>query len=80
LWPSPSFIPTFVKTIDEMLRLDLLSAQQHRDIALWPRANRTPEAFMRMPPLPWRAIESASWVMNTDADLIRSPLVGAASA
>jgi hypothetical protein len=66
-----------VKTIDEMLSLDLLSTQQHREIACWLRASRTPEAIMSMPPQLWRAIESASLVMNIDADLIRAPLLNA---
>ena len=69
-----------MKTIDEMLSLDLLSAQQHQDIARWLRASKTPEAIMAMPPHLWRAIESASLVMNIDADLIRSPLLGADAA
>lgn len=64
-----------MKIIDEMLNLDLLSAQQHREIADWVRAGRTPEAIMAMPPHLWRAIESASVVMNLDADLTRPPLL-----
>jgi hypothetical protein len=64
-----------VNTLDEMLSLDLLSAQQHREIAAWLRASRTPEAILAMPPHLWRAIESASVVMNIDADLIRPPLL-----
>lgn len=63
-----------VKIIDEMLSLDLLSAQQHHEIAGWIRASRTPEAILAMPPHLWRAIESASLVMNIDADLTRPPL------
>jgi hypothetical protein len=69
-----------VKIIDEMLSLDLLSTQQHREIACWLHASRTPEAIMAMPPPLWRAIESASLVMNIDADLIRPPLLSADSA
>jgi hypothetical protein len=66
-----------VKVIDEMLSLDLLSAQQHREIAAWVRAVRTPEAIMAMPPHLWRALESASLAMNIDADLTRPPSLGA---
>jgi hypothetical protein len=66
-----------VKLIDEMLSLDLLSAQQHREIASWIRSARTPEAIMAMPPHLWRAIESASVAMNIDADLSRPPWLGA---
>jgi hypothetical protein len=69
-----------VKLIDEMLSLDLLSTQQHHEIASWVRASKTPEAIMAMPPHLWRAIESASVAMNIDADLTRPPLLGADSA
>ena len=69
-----------VKTIDEMLSLDLLSAQQHLEITSWIRAGKTPEAIMAMPPHLWRALESASVAMNIDADLTRPPLLGADSA
>lgn len=66
-----------VNIIDEMLSLDLLSAEQHRDIAAWVRRARTPEAILAMPPHLWRALESASVVMNIDADLSRPPWLGA---
>jgi hypothetical protein len=69
-----------VKTIDEMLSLDLLSAQEHREIAWWLQVSSTPEAIMAMPPELWRALESASVAMNIDADLVRPPLLGADSA
>ena len=69
-----------VKIIDEMLNLDLLSTEQHREIAGWVRAGKTPEAIMAMPPHLWRAIESASLAMNIDADLTRPPQLGADSA
>lgn len=68
-----------MKIIDEMLNLDLLSTQQHSEIASWVRAGRTPEAILAMPPHLWRAIESASLAMNIDADLTRPPLLGADS-
>ena len=66
-----------MKIIDEMLSLDLLSAQQHKEIASWVRIARTPEAIMAMPPHLWRAIEAASVAMNVDADLTRPPWLGA---
>lgn len=66
-----------MKLIDEMLSLDLLSTQQHRDIASWIRTARTPEAIMAMPPDLWRALESASLAMNIDADLTRPPWLDA---
>jgi hypothetical protein len=65
-----------VKIIDEMLSLELLSAQQHSEIAAWIRAVRTPEAILAMPPHLWRAIESASVAMNIDGDLTRPPWLG----
>jgi hypothetical protein len=66
-----------VKTIDEMLSLNLLSTQQHHEIASWVRTAGTPEAIMAMPPRLWHAIELASMVMNIDADLTRPPSLGA---
>lgn len=66
-----------VKIIDEMLSLNLLSTQQHREIASWVRTAGTPEAIMAMPPHLWHAIEVASVAMNIDADLTRPPWLGA---
>ena len=66
-----------VNLIDEMLSLDLLSTQQHHEIAAWVRSARTPEAIMAMPPHLWRALEAASLAMNIDADLTRPPWLGA---
>lgn len=66
-----------MKLIDEMLSLDLLSTQQHREIAEWVRTARTPEAILAMPPHLWRALEAASLAMNIDADLTRPPWLGA---
>ncbi len=66
-----------MNTIDEMLSLDLLSAEQHREISAWLRAGKTPEAILAMPPHLWRVVESASAVMNIDADLTRAPALDA---
>jgi hypothetical protein len=66
-----------VKIIDEMLSLDLLSTEQHAEIASWLRCSTTPEEILAMPPHLWRAVESASMVMNIDADLVRPPPLGA---
>ena len=66
-----------MKIIDEMLSLDLLSPQQHREITEWVRSARTPEAILAMPPHLWRAVEAASAAMNIDADLTRPPWLGA---
>lgn len=62
-----------MKTIDEMLHLDLLTAEQHGAISAWVAQARTPEAILRMPATLWRAIELASVEMGIDADLTRPP-------
>ena len=62
-----------MKIIDEMFNLDLLTAQQHREIGAWVQVAKTPEAILAMPPHLWRAIEAASDAMNVDADLTRPP-------
>lgn len=65
-----------MKTIDEMLSLDLLTPQQHGEIGAWIARKRTPEAIMAMPAPLWRALELASVAMNIDADLTRPPPLG----
>ena len=67
-----------MKTIDEMLHLDLLTPQQHGEIGAWIARAKTPEAIMEMPAPLWRALEVASVAMNIDADLTRPPLLAAA--
>ena len=62
-----------MNTLDEMLHLDLLSAEQHSEIRAWLRASKTPAAILGMPTHLWRAVESASEAMNLDADLTRAP-------
>jgi hypothetical protein len=62
-----------VKTIDEMLHLDLLTVQEHGEISAWVASSSTPEAILAMPRRLWRAIEAASVAMNIDADLTRLP-------
>lgn len=64
-----------MQTLDEMLSRKLLTATQHRDIARWIAAAKTPEAIMAMPPALWRALELASLLMNVDADLTQPPLL-----
>ena len=66
-----------MKTIDEMLSLELLTPEQHREIAAWIARVRTPEAIMEMPAPLWRALEVASLAMAIDADLLRTPPLGA---
>lgn len=62
-----------MKTIDEMLHLDLITAEQHGEISAWVAQARTPEAILEMPAPLWRAIELASLEMGIDADLTRPP-------
>lgn len=66
-----------MKTIDEMLSLDLLTPEQHGEIGAWIARVRTPDAIMQMPAPLWRAIELAAQAMNIDADLVRPPLLSA---
>ena len=66
---------TTVKTLDEMLSLNLLSAVQHAEIAAWIAQARTPEGIMRMPAPLWRSLEVASVLLNVDADLLQPPLL-----
>ncbi len=66
-----------MNTLDEMRHLDLLSAEQHRDIGAWLRSSKTPTAILAMPPHLWRAVEAASVAMNLDADFTRPPALDA---
>jgi hypothetical protein len=64
-----------MQTLDEMLKLNLLTATQHAEIRAWVAQARTPEATLRMPPKLWRALELASVLMGVDADLSQAPLL-----
>jgi len=64
-----------MQTLDEMLNLKLLTADQHAEIAAWVEQARTPDAIMRMPPALWRTLELASVLMGFDADLSQAPLL-----
>jgi len=66
-----------MKTLDEMLSLNLLSAVQHAEIAAWIAQARTPERIMQMPAPLWRSLELASVLLNIDADLLQPPLLQA---
>jgi len=70
---------TTVKTLDEMLSLNLVSAVQHAEIAAWIAQARTPERIMQMPAPLWRSLELASVLLNVDADLLQPPLLEATS-
>lgn len=69
-----------MKTIDEMLNLDLLTHEQHHQISAWIAGADSPEAILRMPAPLWQAVERASQAMGIDADLLRPPPLGADSA
>ena len=64
-----------MQTLDEMLSLNLLTADQHAEIGAWVAQARTPEAIMRMPQALWRRLELASVLMGFDADLSQAPLM-----
>jgi hypothetical protein len=45
-----------MQTLDDMLNLHLLTADQHAEIGAWVAQARTPDAIMKMPPScggPW---------------------------
>lgn len=62
-----------MKTIDEMLHLDLLTAEQHTGISSWIGQSHSPEDILQMPAPLWQALERASATMGVDADLLREP-------
>lgn len=66
-----------MKTIDEMLNLALLTADEHRQISCWIAQSDTPDDILKMPPPLWRAVERASAVMGIDEDLLRPPALDA---
>lgn len=62
-----------MKTIDEMLHLDLLTHEQHQQISHWIASSESPEAILQMPAPLWQAVERASQVMGVNEDLLRPP-------
>lgn len=62
-----------MKTIDEMLHLDLLTTEQHVQIGAWIAQAGTPDDILKMPAPLWQALERASEVMGIDQDLLRTP-------
>ncbi|MEQ6433546.1 hypothetical protein V8Z74_00590 [Comamonas sp. w2-DMI] len=66
-----------MKTIDEMLHLDLLTSEQHFQISRWIAAAESPEAILRMPAPLWQAVERASQAMGVNEDLLRPPALDA---
>lgn len=73
--PSPLQRAPFdtMKTIDEMLHLDLLTHEQHHQIGAWIAQADSPEEILKMPAPLWQAVERASKVMRIDDDLTRPP-------
>ncbi|MEH3085915.1 MAG: hypothetical protein PGN26_05130 [Xylophilus ampelinus] len=62
-----------MKTIDEMLHLDLLTREEHGEIGAWIARSNSPDDILRMPALLWQALERASRAMKIDEDLLRPP-------
>lgn len=66
-----------MKIIDEMLHLELLTADQHHQISAWIAQADTPDEILKMPSALWQAVERASAVMGIDEDLLRPPAMDA---
>ena len=66
-----------MKTIDEMLSLELLTPDQHHQISVWLGHALTPEDILKMPPALWSAVERAAAIMGVDEDLMRPPSLDA---
>ena len=66
-----------MKTIDEMLHLDLLTQEQHLQISNWIDDAISPEAILQMPAPLWQAVERASQAMGVNEDLQRPPALDA---
>jgi hypothetical protein len=62
-----------MKTIDEMLHLDLLTHAEHGEIGAWIARATSPEEILQMPAPLWQAVERASRAMKIDEDLTRPP-------
>lgn len=67
-----------MKTIAEMLHLDLLISDQHLPIDTWIAQADSPGDILKMPAPLWQALERASAAMGTDQDLLRTPAFDAA--
>ncbi|MFX1681871.1 hypothetical protein PV762_21870 [Mitsuaria sp. CC2] len=66
-----------MKTIDEMLNLDLITVAQHQEIDAWIARASSPEEILQMPADLWQAVERASEAMGVDVDLMRPPALDA---
>lgn len=69
-----------MKTIDEMLHLDLLTHEQHLEISTWIARADSPGEILQMPAPLWQAVERASQAMGVNEDLLRPPALDAGSA
>ncbi|SFE79358.1 hypothetical protein [Paracidovorax wautersii] len=66
-----------MKTIDEMLNLELLTPEQHGQIDAWIAQAGSPEEILQMPAPLWQAVERASQAMGVNEDLLRPPSLDA---
>lgn len=66
-----------MKTIDEMLNLDLLTHAQHGEISAWIAGSNSPDDILQMPAPLWQAVERASQAMGVNEDLLREPSLDA---
>ncbi len=66
-----------MKTIDEMLNLELLTPEQHGQIDAWIAQAASPEEILQMPAPLWQAVERASQAMGVNEDLLRPPSLDA---
>lgn len=66
-----------MKTIDEMLSLELLTPDQHQQVSAWIAQADTPDDILKMPAPLWKAVERASAAMGIDDDLMRPPSLDA---
>lgn len=55
-----------MQLLDEMLALKLLTPDQHSEIGAWVREARTPDRILQMPAHLWRALESASLLLDLE--------------
>ena len=62
-----------MKTIDEMLNLDLLTPEQDAEISAWIARSASPDEILQMPAPLWQAVERASKGMGIDEALLRPP-------
>jgi len=53
-----------MQTLDEMLSLNLLTAEQHQAIGAWVRQARTPDRILQMPAPLWTVLEQASTLLD----------------